>query len=309
MAEAEAADPFSTFIGALTSNLRDVVAEIGIQNVTNVIPKFNGDPKTFKQWMKSIVKYGTLKRLSGEKLKLLAYETSIDGASDFMQRFFEANPEATWERVKTELKLRFAEIQDPQYAFSLLRNIKQKEGENVQIYATRLLELAEDAYVFRQDDLPMIEKQLIGYFTDGLAYGYLRMKIMRDNPATFQDAVNIASNEQNLRIRFNLRSGECSSTLPQNTQQQVNLGPEPMEIGHLRPKTRCDYCTKIGHVAADCRKRLREINMFSKTDSPHAPRQNNYRSNVECWNCGKLGHISRFCRSQKQARSFKNQEN
>lgn len=106
-------DPFTIFIQQLNSSLRDVVAEIGIQNVSQVIPKFDGNSKKFKDWMKSIEKYGTLKRLTDEKLKFLAYETSIGGASDFMQRYFRANEAATWAELKAELKLRFAEIQDP----------------------------------------------------------------------------------------------------------------------------------------------------------------------------------------------------
>ena len=35
---------------------------------------------------------------------------------------------------------------DAQMALSLLRSVKQKVGENIQVYAERILSLAEDAY-------------------------------------------------------------------------------------------------------------------------------------------------------------------
>ena len=48
-----------------------------------------------------------------------------------------------------------------------------------------------------------IERQLV-FFVDGLAHDYLKMKVMRENPATLQAGVASAMNEQNLRNRFNL---------------------------------------------------------------------------------------------------------
>lgn len=53
-----------------------------------------------------------------------------------------------------------------------------------------------------------IQDQLVGFFTDGLLMDFMKMKVMRDNPHTFQGAVDIALTEQNLRKRFNLRSGK-----------------------------------------------------------------------------------------------------
>lgn len=183
------------------------------------------------------------------------------------------------------------------------------------MYATRLLELAEDAYVYRPEELPIIERQLIGCFTDGLAHGYLRLKVMRDNPTSFQTAVNLALGEQNLRTRYNLRSGESFNC--QSSSQQVNTGSEPMEIDHLRPKTSCTYCRKIGHKAADCRKRQREINAYTVTDKTNYARggrtdQANWQKNRDCWKCGRLGHVRRNCKfpSQQQSQnSFRKQEN
>ena len=52
----------------------------------------------------------------------------------------------TWIQVKAGLTSSFVEVTDSQHAL-MLRKVKQKPGENVQVYVERLLGLAEDAFV------------------------------------------------------------------------------------------------------------------------------------------------------------------
>jgi hypothetical protein len=132
--------------------------------------------------------------------------------------------------------------------------MRQYKNENVQIFAERLLALAEIAYRGTDGNLALIERQLIGFFVSGLYENYLKMKVMRDNPDTLQNAVRSAMNEQNLRARFNLRF--------QNNQHSssYNLlpGQEPMEIDHFKVKN-CAYCKKPGHHISDCRKKPKHV--------------------------------------------------
>ena len=60
------------------------------------------------------------------------------------------------------------------------------------------------------------------------------MKVMRENPDRLQAAVHIAMNEQNLRRKFNLRTGRDDPV------------PETMEVDHARP-SRCQICRRLGH--------------------------------------------------------------
>ena len=71
-------------------------------------------------------------------------------------------PRSTWHDLKTELNGRFGEITDTitQHAFMLLRKVKQKPEENVQLYAKRLMALAEEAFVDQQLNLQPIATQL-----------------------------------------------------------------------------------------------------------------------------------------------------
>lgn len=123
----------------------------------------------FKKWIKSLQKFALLERVEPEKLKLFAFRASTGAVSDFIQRYLNAEPNATWEALKNELAQRFAEITDSQHILSLLRGIRQAEKENVQIFAKRLLSLAEQAPGVTED-------QLVGIFVDGLYSDKLRLK-------------------------------------------------------------------------------------------------------------------------------------
>lgn len=52
----------------------------------------------------------------------------------------------------------------------------------------------------------LIQRQLIGFFVDGLAFDYLKRKVLRDTPPTLDRAVLLAIDEQNLRKQFELRT-------------------------------------------------------------------------------------------------------
>ena len=105
-------------------------------------------------------------------------------------------------------------------------------------FAERLMALAADAFA----DVNAADKQLIGLFIDGLQYDYMKMKVMRDNPATLQNAIQVADTEQNLRKRFDIRPG--------NQPQAANYAnDEPMDISHAWVNLRCFKCKRQGHKA------------------------------------------------------------
>ena len=56
--------------------------------------------------------------------------------------------------------------------------------------------LANDA--FAKVDKAVEESQLVGFFIDALYHDFLCMKVIRENPKTFQAAVQSSLAEQNL---------------------------------------------------------------------------------------------------------------
>ena len=55
-------------------------------------------------------------------------------------------PEDSWEQLKSELNVRFSEVNDPNHAFTMLYKTRQVKKESVQFYTERLYALASDAF-------------------------------------------------------------------------------------------------------------------------------------------------------------------
>jgi hypothetical protein len=194
--------------------------------------------------------HAMLEGIPMEKIVYLVFKTSTGTVSDFIQRYLKVNPRAEWGALKAELAKRFADIYDAQHAFTLLRQIKQERNENVQVYAECLLILAEQAYEGDQD-ARVTEGHLIRFFTDGLYSDRLKIKVMRDDPKTLQEAINSTRYEFKLQQRFQLRMGRHYFA------PFSNVGYPIMEVDHyryqrirryddgrLRPKQTCGIIDK-----------------------------------------------------------------
>ena len=206
-----------------------------------------------------------------------------------MKQYLEAYQQHIWGQVRAELTARFAEVTDSRYALMLLRKVRQRPGENVQVYAERLMALDQEAFAGQAGDAE--DRQLVGFFIDGLTFDYMKMKVMRENPATLQAAIAVATHEQNLRKCFDLRSGNY--TTMSKSFDTENVGAELMEVDHLRPQFRCYKCNRRDLKAKVCRPEKHDVNAVS--NFARQDRQNWYK-NIVCWNCHKSGHFARDCR-------------
>ena len=81
------------------------------------------------------------------------------------------------------------------HAFTMLHKARQVKHETVQVYSKRLYALANEA--FTKVDKAVVES-LLGGFIDELCHDFLYMKVMRENPKTFQAAVQSALAGQSL---------------------------------------------------------------------------------------------------------------
>ena len=271
---------FSQAVQGLNTNIERLVTNVTAQGLAQRIKNFDGsDPKKYREWVKEIEKYGKLNAIAPGTFTNVAFMTSSGPVSDFLTRYQETNPLATWHATKAELGAHFGDINDPAHALSLLRRIRQREGENVQVFCERLLNLADDAYAGCDNTQPVIQKQLVSVFTDGLTQTNIKYKLMRENPETLHRAVEIALAEQNLRKRFQLRTGLSNEYGNEET---------PMEVDHYRIRRVkdskvCYKCNRKGHLARECRAQVNVVNA-------------NNRQNVVCWNCGGKGHFKRECK-------------
>lgn len=280
------------FVAALKNvgdQMSGLSTTIGAQGVAKVVKSFDGNAKEFKDWIKNIEKYSILTRVPSDQVKMVAYQSSKGPVSDFLKRHLAANEGQAWADIKKELTARFAEVTDTQYALSLLRKVRQKPQETIQVYAERLMSLSEDAF----PDPAAANQQLVGFFIDGLIHDYMKMKVMRANPDTLQKAITVANEEQNLRRRFDLRSNNHSQSFYGNDDDDI----EPMEVGSARPPIRCYKCHKQGHTAKRCRSHQASVSAVNNSGNSVRSRP---RADIVCWNCGKRGHIAKECWHSKR---------
>ena len=291
---AEAAEQLGQFFHAITVQLASLTSAVHSQGVANIVPTFSGNPAHYKNWIKAIQRYEILTGVDDNKLKGITLQTAQGPVADFIARWMNDHPTQTWAILKAELQSRFGKITDRSIAFSLLRRVRQERGESVQIYAERLLAIAEDAFQGQdQADLAAIERQLVGFFIEGLAFDYLKMKVMRENPDRLQAAVHIAMTEQNLRRKFNLRTGREDRA-------------EPMEVDQARPP-RCQLCRKLGHEARACRTNPRErveavtlARGITQNSARQGRGRGTWQTNTLCWHCSSPGHIRARCEKYKE---------
>ena len=65
--------------------------------------------------------------------KIIAYQTSSAAVSGFIHRYMQANAGHTWDQMRAQLAIRFSDVTDVQMALSLLRQVKQKQGETSEL--------------------------------------------------------------------------------------------------------------------------------------------------------------------------------
>ena len=230
-----------------------------LQRYARAVPVFDGDPKQYKGWMKALEKHHELTNSTPRDSCLLAYEMTQGVASDVIKRYLIAHPGTNWEQMKEMLSKRFAPVTCPEYAFAMLGEMRQGEGESARMLADRVVDLAEEA--FRGDrDRPLVEKQIVHFYIDALREDYLKLRILRENPDNLARAIEIAATEENLRLRFTLRQkrrGEPArrETVRETVRGRDNRTEERMEVDHARSRGRCFYCDQPGHLKRECRKR------------------------------------------------------
>ena len=280
---------------------------LGSQTAQSSLTKFNGDPKKFQDWVRSFEKYALLVNNStDDNLKAVALQTAEGPVSDFLVRTFKSGVHRTWDDILKELKARFGEIVDSQHGLQVLRTTRQKATETVQIYAERLLCVAEQAWPGEPLAQPLIQQQLIDIFIDGLLDSTIARKVLREAPDALGRAVHIAVSEQNLAKKFTLRNRALPSSIPRVNRErpQPPDGEEPMEVDAFLG--RCYKCNRVGHRASQCRaKKVHAVMMpnqglscFKCGQQEHglATCRNPGRSDTDCcWPCGGTGHLRFSC--------------
>lgn len=88
MAEQE----ISALFHVLSNQITGLTTTIGAQSVAQIIKIFDGDPKRYKEWVKSVEKYTVLTNIETDRIKFVAYQARKGVVSDFINMHITNNP-------------------------------------------------------------------------------------------------------------------------------------------------------------------------------------------------------------------------
>ena len=110
----------------LRVKLANVTQALTARGIFSIVSRFDGNPKNFREWIKSIEKYAVPVNADEDRKTLKAYQSSGGAVSGFIQRYMQANAAHTWDQMKVQLAVRFSDGTNNQMALSLLRQVRQK---------------------------------------------------------------------------------------------------------------------------------------------------------------------------------------
>ena len=91
----------------LSGEIGTLATNVGAQGVGIKTDVYSGEPKGFKEWIKSIGRYALLTHADVVQTKHIAYQASKGAVSDFIHHYITANPNNTRNQLKNDFFTRF----------------------------------------------------------------------------------------------------------------------------------------------------------------------------------------------------------
>ena len=223
---------------------RLVESMVTTQILTN-ISTFKGEAKDYRHWVKDVERH--VQAIGGGDANCItvAVQISTCVVADFLFRYRNYHPGSAWAAIKDELAARFSDGRDVGLAQQQMRKLKRGQCESATAYAERILEKATEAFPGHQLDEDLIVSQLIDTFIDGLRDPLVCKRILRENPATFAAAVDIAIGEARLNGKIFGRNVGFPLAIPA-PQKRREEQMEVEAVGKHQPRDVCFACGKAG---------------------------------------------------------------
>lgn len=202
----------------LLESCRQIQLELRAQHLTGQIRNFAGESgKRYRDWLKDVLRVGRALEAGQERMRALALQTLSGSAGDFLTRYLNAQPQATWDDIRDALANRFSDAADTQQALNRLRHCKQYKGESVQNFAERILSYGDEAFPGQNINNQLIQVQLRDAFIDGMTDEHVARKLIKNLPHTLEQSLTRATADIQAERAYRVR-------------RQVE---EPMEIDLL----------------------------------------------------------------------------
>ena len=244
------------------------VVSIAVPPPTQFDP--HGDPSTvgmrWEKWVRNFTSYATASGVQNDNQKR---QLLLHCSGSEVQDIFELLPNAgaTYDEAVNALNAHFVPRRNVTFNRLVFRKEKQKNGETVAQFATRLRQLTQAC------DYPAA--QLTSYIRDQIVDGCvsesLRVKLLAEPNLTLDRTLEIAQAREASESQAQSLSGKVFQT-------RVTSAPQPRVSAQdsKNGKKTCSRCGKSGHLGHECR--------CSK--------------NVTCTKCKKTGHFASMCRSK-----------
>lgn len=263
---------------ALAHSLEKIEATLDIQSADQLVPKYSGEPRKLKGFLKQIEK--VVKILFNPpylvaQYRALVFRCSRGLVSDFVQRYCDNTPRATWNDIKDALIERFGEAVDSATLLARLKNLKQQDKQATQIFGEYLLSRSAEAFSEQELEGRVVQAELVAIFCKGLRNKQIARKVCEREPATLENAIALAREFDRKHNRL-----YAYGLAPQNSSSGFRTN-------HV-PEARVEEDMEINMTSS-------AINAVTKTTQTGAKRHPYKDGKPICYGCRKVGHIIKNC--------------
>jgi len=195
------------YMEASNGFMQDFARQLDTNDLVSGIHVFSGNcAKSFRDWMRDLDRIYIDHDGDNYFMRRLVTRTVRDLAADFLADI-KRNAAAllTWEEIRAEFYNRFSNYVDAQIAQQKLKKLKQERKQGLHSFAQCIQDTAREAYTAAEINNPLVIRELKNIFIDGLRDHRISQRLIKEDVADIDAALNRAIRDELLSQTFRLR--------------------------------------------------------------------------------------------------------